>query len=237
MDDFRLNLEQTIIGACLLENSFDKVAGVLSSKSFTTRTPFDHQLIFNAIEALYPNRPVDLITVSNEVGRKPGYAHYLAYCASKVSSSCNIRSHAFILIQLNMRDILIERLDKASRSDITTLTKAALHEIIDECLDPANDIQDIYDKAPEHLINIGAEETVIAEIKKLRDGLLQRVSKIKQQAHVDCLLNGLESMAKHENLKVQLALSELKDIFKAILAKGTVPEGAITVLSDLRRRI
>lgn len=145
-DEYRVQLEQTIIGACLLENGYDRIAGVLSPKTFTSSIQYNHQVIYKAIEALYPDRPVDPLTVTHELNQ-PSYASYLAHCSSLVSSSANLRYHAFILLQLSMRDALIQTLSKASEKELSLTTKAALQEIIDECLDSDNDILELYEKA------------------------------------------------------------------------------------------
>ncbi len=222
MNQFRQDLEQTIIGACLLENGYARVAGVLTSKNFTASNQFDHQAIFKAIETLYPCSPIDLLTVNNKVD-KPNYGWYLAGCSSMVSSAANLRYHAFMLLQLSMRDVLIERLNMASSKELSLLTKSAINEIIDECLDHSTDILAIYEKAPIHLTNIGAEESLIKEITILNNTLLRKTFKIKNQAHIDCLFENMQRIPEVTlDSTSKLCLAHLIDLTKGILITGRV---------------
>ena len=224
MTQFKQDLEQIIIGACLLENGYQRVAGVLTSKNFTASHPFDHQAIFRAIETLYPCDPINLLTVRHKIN-KPGYAYYLAECSSKVCSAANLRHDAFILLQLSMRDVLIERLNNANRGELSLSTKVAINEIIDECLDHSNDIHKIYERSPIHLAHIGAEESLVKEITDLNSGLLQKVVKIKNQAHIDCLFDNLQRIPEVAlDSTSKLCLTHLVDVIKGILVTGRVDD-------------
>lgn len=225
-------MEQTIIGTCLLENGYGRIAGVLTARNFSQAKDYDHRLIFNAIEHLYPQRPVDLLTVVHEVKRS-GYAGYLAECAAKVCSTDNIRYHAFILLQLSMRDALIEALDKARGTHLSNTTHAAIQEIIDECLDTSNDILDIYPKAVSYLEKLGVENMVLADVRKLQDGIEQKANVIKAQAHIDCLIHNLNVLSKSgSDVTTRLVLNRLTELTKGVLVKGKV---SLDVLESLNR--
>lgn len=224
MNQFRQDLEQIIIGSCLLENGYARVAGVLTSKNFTASDQFDHQAIFKAIETLYPCNPIDLLTVNHKVN-KPDYGWYLAGCSSRVSSAANLRYHAFILLQLSMRDVLIERLNMASSKELSLLTKSAINEIIDECLDHSTDILAIYEKAPIHLTNIGAEESLIKEITSLNNTLLRKVFKIKNQANINCIFENMLRISEVTfDSTSKLCLAHLVDVMKGVIVTGKVDD-------------
>ncbi|MBX2916727.1 MAG: hypothetical protein KF856_15765 [Cyclobacteriaceae bacterium] len=233
MDSFRLNLEQTIIGACLLENGYSRVAGVLFARNFSQTEYYDHRIIFQAIERLYPTRPVDLITVAHEVN-KSGYGYYLAGCASKVCSSENLRSHAFILLQLSMRDALIQVLDKARAMHISNTTHAAIQEVIDECLDSGNDIFELYLKVQSYLEFIGAEEFLLTDIRKLKDSIDRKINTIKAQAHIECLFNNLSSLSNQvPDVTTKLVLDRLTTLTKGVLVKGNVSPAVLDSLNRI----
>ena len=221
MNQFRQDLEQTIIGACLLENGYARVAGVLTSKNFTASDQFDHQAIFKAIETLYPCNPIDLLTVNHKVN-KPNYGWYLAGCSSRVSSAANLRYHAFILLQLSMRDVLIDRLNMASSKELSILTKAAINRIIDKC-HSADDILQTYEEAPILLTNIGAEESLIKEITGLHNALFRKVFKIKKQAEIDCLFDHLQRISELTfDSTSKLCMAHLVDVMKGVIVTGRV---------------
>jgi len=233
MDSFRLNLEQTIIGACLLENGYSRVAGVLSARNFSQTEYNNHQLIFEAIERLYPLRPVDLITVIHEVNKR-GYAYYLADCMAKVCSADNLRSHALLLVQLSMRDALIQTLDKARSKHFSNSTHCAIQEIIDECLDSGNDILEIYPKALIHLEKIGAEDFILADVRKLNESIDRKCATIKAQAHIDCLINNLNQLSNSgSNTITRLTLARLIELTKGVLIKGNVNPEVLVSLNEI----
>lgn len=234
MDNFRLDLEQTIIGACLLENGYSRIASVLTYRNFTTTEYYDHRLIFEAIERLYPARPIDLITVVHEVNRN-GYAYYLAGCAAKVCSSDNLQYHALILLQLGMRDTLIQLLDKARGSHVSNTTHAAIQEIIDECLDTGNDIVQIYHLALIHLEAIGAESFIVDEVRSLHHKIDKKVNYIKSQVHVDSLIKNLLDISKTgSDTNTRLAICSLADNIKALLVKGVQDSATLEKLLSIR---
>ncbi|MBX2893965.1 MAG: hypothetical protein KF763_00880 [Cyclobacteriaceae bacterium] len=233
MDSFRLNLEQTIIGACLLENGYSRVAGILSARNFSRTEYYDHQLIFEAIERLYPLRPVDLITVTHEVNTR-GYAYYLADCVAKVCSSDNLRSHALILVQLSMRDALIRTLDKARSKHVSNITHSAIQEIIDKCLDTGNDILEVYPNALKYLQSIAAEDFILADVRRLNESIDRKCAAIRAQAHIDCLINNLNQLSNSgSNTTKRLTLARLIELTKGVLVKGEVKPEVLESLNKI----
>ena len=233
MNEDRQDLEQIIIGSCLLENGYARVAGVLTSKNFTASNTYNNQAIFKAIEALYPNSPIDIITVNNKVN-KPYYAHYLASCSSRVSSIANIRYHAFLLLQLSMRDVLIEKLNTTNGKEFSISTKATINEIIDECLDHSNDILDIYDKVPIHLKNLNTEESLIKEFTNLKNDLYEKAIRIKKQAHIDCLFNNLQILSEVTlDSKSKLCMTHLINVIKGILVTEGIDNKTAKKILDI----
>ena len=96
-----IEAEQSLLGGLLLENAaWDRVADLLSSSDFYR---YEHQLIFRAIAALInENRPADIITVQEELGRSEQLAQvggfdYLVILAQTTPSAANIRRYAEIV--------------------------------------------------------------------------------------------------------------------------------------------
>ncbi|MEQ1586551.1 MAG: DnaB-like helicase N-terminal domain-containing protein [Cyclobacteriaceae bacterium] len=231
MTSIRQDLEQTIIGTCLLENGYSRIAGVITSRNFTQSKPISHRVIFGAIERLYPTRPVDLITIAHEIN-KPGYGTYLAECVAKVCSSDNLRYHAFILLQMNMRDALIRTLDKARSAHISTTTHSAIQDIVDECLDTSNDILEIFPKALTYLEATGVEESILVEVRTLLHGIEQKAITIRDQAHIECLVNNLNQLSNiGTDITSRLALSRLVELTKGVLIKGNVSPAVLDALN------
>jgi len=234
MEDFRCNLEQTIIGACLLENGYVRVAGVLTSRNFSKFEYYDHQLIFKAIESLYPTRPVDVLTITHQIN-KDGYAFYLAECMAKVCSSENLLHHAYILLQLGMRDTLIHTLDSVRGAHISNTTHATIQEIIDECLDTTNDIVRIYEKALTYLETNSVDDFIVARIRDLNNILDRKVNAIKNQAHIDSLMNNLLAISNSGNdTNTRLGIKMMTDHIKAALVIGIKDPATLEQIAGIR---
>ncbi|WP_440054285.1 replicative DNA helicase [Pseudoalteromonas sp. T1lg65] len=96
-----IEAEQSVLGGLMLDNeAFDRVAELVVSKDFYTRT---HKLIFEAMERLVETgQPIDLITISenleknNQLESVGGFA-YLAEIAKNTPSAANIDAYASIV--------------------------------------------------------------------------------------------------------------------------------------------
>ena len=96
-----IEAEQSVIGSMLIDpESWDKVSELVSDIDFYSRA---HQIIFRAIlRLLSTNRPVDLITVSNELEQnneadQVGGIAYLGELAKNTPSSANVVAYAKII--------------------------------------------------------------------------------------------------------------------------------------------
>src|SRR5690606_14291686 len=109
--EHRILLEQNILGACLLENAYQAVVDILEPKNFLPAdadrgTYFCHQKIYAAIKGLYPARPIEVTTVRRELPKE--YSVYLVELTNKVHSAANLRYHAFVLLEYNVRGSFID---------------------------------------------------------------------------------------------------------------------------------
>ncbi len=237
MDNELLNLEKIILGACLLENSYCRVADILTHRNFS-KPDFisghfmDHQLIFSVFEKLYPLKPIDLQTVYHELSHEPGMRGYLGELTATVSSSANFSYYAFTLLEYKMRSSFIDLLhSKIASGAFATMTNAALQEIIAETLDSDGDILEIIEVTAAHLTNIYAEEPLIAAVVEFRNAVDKRIKKIQKQSSIESLLNNLANLSTvSSDLQTRLAINHLAELFKAIIAGGKIePKLAIEI--------
>ncbi|MBS3797351.1 MULTISPECIES: replicative DNA helicase [unclassified Pseudoalteromonas] len=96
-----IEAEQSVLGGLMLDNeAFDRVAEIVVSQDFYTRT---HRFIFEAMERLVEaGQPIDLITISesleknNQLESIGGFA-YLGEIAKNTPSAANISAYAHIV--------------------------------------------------------------------------------------------------------------------------------------------
>lgn len=219
-------MEQAILGACLIENSYPKVTDILSAKNFSKPQIseghlIDHQEIFKSFERLYPQRPIDLITVCHEL---PGIAHYLSQLSNMMCSSANICYYALLLLELDIRKNFIQLLNgRISSGQLNSTTATALQEIIDECLDRDADIFGIIEASEVYLQQILANDFLVNDIKEFINNVEKRIQKIKRFSSIETLMNNLTNLSRTTDDPVsQMTLNHLTGIIKAILSKGKV---------------
>lgn len=217
--------EEAILGACLLENSFYKVADVLSYKNFTANPPMapNHQVIWQVMATLYPNRPIDILSVLAKLPRD--YTSHVLNLSNKVCQSANIRYHALCLLEIDFREKYVDMLQRWNIENQTNLTLAtAVRDVTDEVLDYSNDVFQTLEKAFQYLRKFDDEElneTVLTFMKQIDS----RIVRLKQQAQVDTLFFTIERLRETEmKAKPAAVFSKLIDEIKGIIITGNVED-------------
>ena len=168
-----LDLEETILGAILIESSaIDIVADLLKAEMFYSGA---HQQIYNAIIKLYnTSRPIDIMTVAHELKQSgklesSGGNYAIAQLTSRVASSANIEYHARIVAQKFVQRELIK----------------SSSETINACYSDENDIFD-----------------TLSKCDLIRDEMLNKITVKKETNNSDLLystLMDLEKVPDNEN--------------------------------------
>lgn len=100
-------IEQAVIGACLLESAaIADVGDFLRPEAFYVEA---NALIWNAVLTMYRKRnPIDILTVTTTLKamghlERVGGPFYVSQLSNKVASSTNVQYHARLLVQQHMR--------------------------------------------------------------------------------------------------------------------------------------
>jgi replicative DNA helicase len=215
----RLELERAILGACILENAYQRVADILSPVNFSDKQPCSHRAIFEAIASHYPAMPIDIITISRSLG--PEYAPVLAELTATVCSAANLRYYALMLVEVSLREAFIAMIstlhDKAKLS-----MKAKLYEVQDEALDAENDIFQVIEKAKNYMAQQD-EPWIMEAFEKFEQQINKRIHIVKNQAFVDVLMLNLTNLnLNSDNHNVRIAINHLTELIKYILSTGNV---------------
>jgi replicative DNA helicase len=216
----RIELEQTIIGECLVRNNYVNIAGYLRPQDFSTRTPFDHQDIFRKIESLYPLKSIDVLSVVQGMNC-PGLAKYLSQCLATACSPYNLRNHILILLEYSLRDTLVHTLQQIQQRNIELSAKAAINEVLTSLTAEDIDILDSVEFIEEYLSRITDEPLVLNDIKTLRLAFVNRLSKIQTSAHLDSLIGNFQAIGGYLlDPQTKAALFEVKKRLINILVSG-----------------
>ena len=222
----REQLEKTILGAVLLEaGNFTKVSHILSPKNFSKNEHYNHQLIWKAIESLYPTKPIDVITVNAQL-RSMGEVNYMFYLqelTAQVASSANLSYHALMLVERSISDSFITLLNELREKESSTNLKAAINEIIDEMIDPTNDTLVTIALAIKYLQGIAPDENTIKQLVEFDQSIDRKAEHIKQQVSVETLLRYLNELGCiPTDPLARLTVRKLTELLKTILSAGTV---------------
>ncbi len=216
----RIELEQTIIGECLVRNNYVNIAGYLRPQDFSTRTPFDHQAIFRKIESLYPLKSIDVFSIARGMNI-PGLATYLSQCLAAACSPYHLRNHVLILLEYSLRDTLTHTLQQIQQRNIELSSKAAINEILTSITTDDMDILDSVEFIEEYLSRITDEPLVLNDIKALRLAFANRLSKIRISAHLDSLFNNFQAIGGYLlDPQARIFLQRTKEILADIITSG-----------------
>lgn len=217
--------EEAILGSCLLENSFFKVADLLSYKNFSAKPPMapSHQTIWQVMATLYPNSPINTISVLAKLPRD--YTRHVVNLSNKVCQSANIRYQAFCLLEIDFREKYVEMLQPWNKDFDKNITLiSAVRDVTDEVLDYSNDVFETLEKATEYLRKFDDEElnkTVLTFMQQIDN----RIIRLKQQAQIDTLFFSIERLRQTEMPAKQAAVfSKLIDEIKLLILTGKVAD-------------
>lgn len=191
----RLYIEQSILGAIIYYNGYAQIAHILSPKNFSSKPEgfHRHAELFSVICSLYPNKPIDFITVGLEVQKQypdnPEIMQTLCTVGHKVCSTSSIVQWAFILLQIDISEKFKSQMIayKSLREQNLDYTEAGgLKEII-EAIDTENDIFEVIEGASKYFKHLKMDEELNNSIKLYQD-LSRKVSNLRAISSVQIAL-------------------------------------------------
>lgn len=207
----RRSIEEGILGGCLLENGYIKIANILTSKNFSSWPDnYNHATIFEAVETLFP-QAVDIITVSGWVAKNKSLnlSYQITDLSTKVNSTANIQAHALILLEIDITEKFQKLLSSLSvKADL--LHSSALNEMLIEAKKPHTDIFQLIDDSIAYFRKIDADQDVLTGLENFRKAIdTKAVLGIKKNAKMDALFSHfytLYSSGSYQQIKTILKL-------------------------------
>lgn len=219
----RSKLETSIIGQIsTLNGAYQSIAHILSESNFESFLEgIPCKIIYRAVKNLYPENPIDEITVSTEVFKIMKTEAYsnIAYAISSNSghylSAENIHFHAYSLLELCIKDSLIETLSKIN-SDRALLNEIKLE--IFQAINFGHDIFEIAEKAGIHLSENGFENEALL-FGKLNENIVKKTAQIKKLDQVNRVISSLENLSIIKPSKKEAINNHVIEIIKLINSK------------------
>ena len=184
---FDLQVEETVLGAVLMEGIYiDKIIAMFNADLFYLQ---QHILIAESILDLYrQSRPIDLITVSQDLKKKDKLAEaggpgFIASLTSKVASTANLEFHLYVLQEHALKRKIIKICSNA-------LSKAA---------DNTEDVFDLFQS-----ISLDLESSLkdvmhhnVAKVADIHQRIIKKSKEINekgQKSGVPCGLNLVDNL-------------------------------------------
>lgn len=196
--DQKKELESMIIGEVLLENKYVLVGDILSPQNFTNYPEADNRIIWSTIEKMSPTNPIDLLTVSAKVYDWHGnnYRWVLTDYTTRIASSCHIRYHAMMLLELDIRSKLVSSLIRQyekARGVEAFDTATEIHQIKTHVENPVNDLFDVISTALDFLKGIGYDKEYDA-VQNLVGYLPEKIIKIRNESQLESCISNLTKL-------------------------------------------
>lgn len=225
----RLEVEKSILGAIIHCNGYPQVLHILSATNFSSHPTAENRGLYSVIAGLYPDRPIDLITVYHEIKSK--YPHDVALMSTlhnvghRVSSAVNIVEWAFILLQDDItckfhRQLADWRAERESNHD--HVETGALLEII-ENVTAGGDIFEIIDRAILYFQHMEMQTELKACIQFYQD-LSTKVKNIKKMNSINTALSYVFRITDATPDIVQISQTLATAIATMIISKEIKPE-------------
>lgn len=190
----RNRLENAIIGGIMHENKINS-AWLLKPSHFRSPKNF---IIFEAFLKLYPKKPINILTVYNQIvldGNKDLVsAHELSVLCTKVVSSPNIEYHSFQLVEMDIRDRFIYLLIQIFKQEKNEDYLLILRSIITDIKDPSIDIMAAVEATNNILIKNNFPSWIKSKVLAFKTNIEDTINKLKESNTRHVLFNHLEAI-------------------------------------------
>lgn len=241
---YKYDLEDRIITSVLYENSYSAVAYILSPKNFSVTVNVNKQLIWKAIQGLYPKHPINLMTVRRYVldVNDVDYAVQLTEISNHIGCS-SYTYDALLLVELSIRETIQKELlilESNSISHSNFSSAATYKELKNHFDDMNNDVFDGIDGAINYLKSCSLEpgEKFFEEIQ---NAVSKKVRSIKNHDMVERLNGELEVFSGHPEMNVywqnSKSVKRLLRLASKLSIQPKVDELILNKISDLEYAI
>lgn len=218
--NFRQELEQEIIGQCLLEKrAFPLVVGKLKAKNFQEE---HYRILWETMSGLYPDLPITITTVWNAL-RNHAQCRELIYtmvsAMGTVSSARNLGWNVIMLMEFAFREALRNVLAPHMKNDIVgPLAKEYWHKATDVNFDVFETIEDAcVTFAPFNKPELNEA------LQKLQAQVEERIDGFMKQEHLRTLIEHLRGYGKAVGPNEREAVEKAVETIIYVVATGKLP--------------
>lgn len=203
MNTDRIELEQAIIGAVVLETRYDQVSSILRRINFESK---EHQAIWGGIQHLAGNyRPYDMITLTRHLHQhagRPGYnwAQEIADCTARVCDGESLIAHAFSLLEQDIKHKYLKLLRLWVQHHQNDLDYCAVMQlIINQFTQPQNDIFIVMRKAA-NVFKASQLEDEAQATEELLNNIDMKADHIKDLGEFQLLISRLKRLCQRTSI-------------------------------------
>lgn len=239
----KLELQNAVAGAVMLENCYPQVAHVLKPINFSNTEIFNYQELWAVIIEMYnENTPIDICTVTNAFFKKHhrNEAWYITQMTNRIASAANIQYHAFIILQYDLQvkyEHLLHEVILQCKENEPTI-KSALFEVSETIFLPEADIIEIIRGSIDWFRTLHIREDLlepITEFKKSFDARCDEIKKLPQAAYLFRQFRAIAESAK--NYEQSSAYGEIEKIMRKLYFTPDISPQLLTKLIEINHEL
>ena len=222
----RLAIENSILGAIIYHNGYTQVSHILSPSNFSSLPAIENRGLYRIICGLFPDRPIDLLTIAHEIRTKfpqdVTLMSTLHNTGHKIASAANIVHWAFILLQIDItgklhRQLAEWRAQREANHDL--IEAAALMEVINN-LSADGDVFDVIEGAIRYFQHLNMQ-TEYKGCLQFYDDLSTKVRNTKKMNSINTALKYLFEATEADDVAKQHCRI-FADAIASILINGKI---------------
>ncbi|MEM7550871.1 MAG: DnaB-like helicase N-terminal domain-containing protein [Bacteroidota bacterium] len=192
-------LEELVIGTVLSSNSYAQVCHILNEKHFRDSKGFSLRKVWKVCKLLFEEqKPIDVNSVyikySQTNGSEADVAYKLCRLTQKVYSDAHLSYHAFVLLELSIRDyfwLKLMQLLSVSEQEEAYEWAVIYKKMLSQIVDPNCDVLQLALTIPDYLESSGLTEEA-EQLRAISEGINSRALQIKKPWQHTFLMNNIQ---------------------------------------------
>jgi hypothetical protein len=189
----RLILEKNIIGSCLIEGQYIRIAHILKPKNFSTK---EHEIIWKAFGEMYPSQLINLPTTNKHLrNTNPDYnrsfAILLAEYQNSVFSTGSLEYDCYSLLEYDISAKFSSDLVQYNKSCNSEQIRDSLCEIYAKITSPNEDLLELIEDSFDYFTSYYPDDPFTRIIEQYNTAILAKAEGLKSPWTMQMILNEL----------------------------------------------
>ncbi|MEO9477265.1 MAG: DnaB-like helicase N-terminal domain-containing protein [Cyclobacteriaceae bacterium] len=232
----RLELENSIIGAVLLEDtSYGRIGRYLSPNNFSSEV---NRLTWKSFDEMWSTKPINIRTMYHHLGvqHQVHAAHHLAQTVISVNSTASLEYWCLLLLELDIATKVSKMIEQTNFHPTETLVQQAAEEIYFKLIDSKEDLLVTIGDGAEYLHQVSREHPVAIKMNEFQKLISKRAERIKQNYPIRSLLENLMQL-RRGGFREKMAIDHLNNMLLLVINGKPVSEDTMKKLVETKNQL